>query len=242
MINASSFRRLLVFTSFTFGICCVALGQNAQKNDVILKRDNTRIQALILQMTYEKINYRDLGTRDSAKTYISMDKVSRIFLKNGKIINVKDSIPATKLPPDSIGQYADLSNLPADPFERSVVMANSDQLRDKYEYHHNRALDGKTGFIVFSSLGAGALASGLIVASNGSTDNKKIGTSLAIAGPLVGGVLALIGYRNWRMHSSKAAKVRTELQRRNQSLSFVQILPVYDPGRNVGGLTVTFHF
>ena len=68
--------------------------QSARKNDVILRRDSTRIQALILQMSYEKINYRDLGTRDSAKTYISLDQVARVYLKNGKIINVRDSVLA----------------------------------------------------------------------------------------------------------------------------------------------------
>jgi hypothetical protein len=44
-----------------------AHAQTGSKNDVIIKRDSSKIQALITQMTYEKINYRDLSTADSAK-------------------------------------------------------------------------------------------------------------------------------------------------------------------------------
>jgi hypothetical protein len=208
----------------------VASAQSGRKNDVIIKRDSSRIQALITQMSYEKINYRDLGKADSAATYIYLDQVARVLLKNGKTINVKDSIPPGRIPPDSVGQYADLNNLPTDPFEKSVVMANSDQLRDKYEYHHNRAIDGKHGAIVFTSVAVATLVSGIIVASTGdSPDNKTIGTSLAIAGPAVGVVFGLIGFKNYKIHSKKAEKVRNELQRRNQPLTTFSIRPYVDP-------------
>ncbi|MCF0071776.1 hypothetical protein LZD49_14960 [Dyadobacter sp. CY261] len=206
------------------------MAQTGRKNDVIVKRDSSRIQALITQMSYEKINYRDLGKADSAATYIYLDQVARVLLKNGKVINVKDSIPPTRIPPDSVGQYADLNNLPTDPFEKSVVMANSDQLRDKYEYHHNRAIDGKTGAIVFTSVAVATLVSGIIVASTGdSPDNKTIGTSLAIAGPAVGVVFGLIGFKNYKIHSRKAGKIKTELERRNQPLTTLRITPYVDP-------------
>jgi hypothetical protein len=211
----------------------VSMGTSAQtgrKNDVIIKRDSSRIQALITQMSYEKINYRDLGKADSAATYIYLDQVARVLLKNGKTINVKDSIPPGRVPPDSVGQYADLNNLPTDPFEKSVVMANSDQLRDKYEYHHNRAIDGKHGAIVFTSVAVATLVSGIIVAGTGdSPDNKTIGTSLAIVGPAVGVVFGLIGFKNYKIHSKKAEKVKNELQRRNQPLTTFSVRPYVDP-------------
>ncbi|WP_229207976.1 hypothetical protein [Dyadobacter beijingensis] len=211
-------------------LCQNAFAQEGRKNDVIVKRDSSRIQALITQMSYEKINYRDLGKADSAATYIYLDQVARVLLKNGKIINVKDSIPPGRIPPDSVGQYADMNNLPTDPFEKSVVMANSDQLRDKYEYHHNRAIDGKQGAIVFTSVAVATLVSGIIVASTGdSPDNKTIGTSLAIAGPAVGVVFGLIGYKNFKIHSRKAEKIKTELERRNQPLTTLRITPAIDP-------------
>lgn len=211
-------------------VSMAAAAQTGRKNDVIIKRDSSRIQALITQMSYEKINYRDLGKADSAATYIYLDQVARVLLKNGKTINVKDSIPPGRIPPDSVGQYADINNLPTDPFEKSVVMANSDQLRDKYEYHHNRAIDGKTGAIVFTSVAVATLVSGIIVASTGdSPDNKTIGTSLAIAGPAVGVVFGLIGFKNYKIHSKKAEKIRNELQRRNQPLTTFRITPYVDP-------------
>ena len=242
MLNVSKGKRLLLSGILLIGLVQGTKAQSPQKNDVILKRDDTKIQALILQMTYEKINYRDLGTPDSAKTYITMDKVSRIFLKSGKIINVRDSIPALKLPPDSLGQYADLANLPQNEFDKSVVMANSDQLRDKYRYHHDKSLDGKTGAIVFTSIGAASLISGLVFIGSGGSDNKTIGTSLAIAGPVIGGILGIIGYKNYKIHRNKAEKIKTELQRRNQSLSFLDIHPAFDPFNKSAGLTLNLHF
>ncbi len=211
-------------------VSMAATAQTGRKNDVIIKRDSSRIQALITQMSYEKINYRDLGKADSAATYIYMDQVARVLLKNGKNINVKDSIPPGRIPPDSVGQYADMNNLPTDAFEKSVVMANSDQLRDKYEFHHNRSIDGKTGAIVFTSVAVATLVSGIIVASTGdSPDNKTIGASLAIAGPAVGVVLGLIGFKNYKKHSRKAEKIKTELERRNQPLTTLRITPRIDP-------------
>ena len=226
-----------------FAISEGSYAQSGRKNDVILKRDNTQIQALILQMSYEKINYRDLGTRDSVKTYISLDQVARVYLKNGKIINVRDSVLAGRVSSDSVGQYADASNLPANEFDKSVVMANSDQLRDKYRYYKDKSIDGKNGCIVFTSFAVASLVSGIIISSTGSgPDNKKIGTSLAIAGPVFGGVLGLIGYRNYKRNSIKADKVKSELQRRNQSLSSIKINPALNVFDKSAGVTLRMSF
>lgn len=219
------------------------VAQTARKNDIIIKRDSSRIQALIIQMSYEKINYRDLGTADSAKAFISLDKVARVLLKNGKIINVRDSVLLGHTPPDSVGQYADLANLPKDEFEKSVVMANSDQLRDKYQFHKDKSIDGKTGCIVFTSLGVASLVSGLVVANTGtSPDNKKIGNSLAIAGPIVGGALGLIGFYNFKRHRIKAGKIKSELERRNQPLSNIKFSPGIDPFNKSGYVTFRMSF
>jgi hypothetical protein len=220
-----------------------ANAQSTRKNDVIVKRDSTRIQALITQMSYEKINYRDLGTPDSTKTYIYLDQVARVLLKNGKNINVRDSVLAGKTPPDSVGQYADMNNLPRNAFEKSVVMVNSDQLRDKYQYHKDRSIDGKTGAIVFTSVAIVSLVSGIIISSNGdSPDNKTIGNSLAIAGPAVGVVLGAIGFRTFKRHKSKAEKVKTELERRNQPLTTFRFRPGFNPLNKSGNLTLSMSF
>lgn len=216
--------------------------QTTRKNDIIIKRDNTQIQALITLMSYEKINYRDLGTPDSTNTYIYLDQVASVLLKNGKTINVRDSIPAGRIPPDSVGQYADLNNLPTDPFEKSVVMANSDQLRDKYKYHYDRSIDGKTGAIVFTSVAVASLVSGIIVASTGDSDNRRIGVPLAIAGPAVGVTLGLIGYKNFKIHSRKAGKIKTELERRNQPLTRLRLTPRIDPFNKSAQLGLNLSF
>lgn len=232
-----TFPRLLFL--YIFFTLAASAGFAQRKNDVIIKRDSSRIQALITQMSYEKINYRDLATADSARKYISLDDVARVLLKNGRTINVRDSVLATHTPPDSIGQYADMDNLPTDPFEKSVVMANSDQLRDKYKYHHNRAIDGRNGLIIFTSLGAASLVSGLVVAShNGSPDNKKIGIPIAVAGPITGGVIALIALRNYRFHAVRAKKVKHELERRNQPLTSLRLVPAFDPFNKSAQLTI----
>lgn len=219
-----------------------AFAQAPRKNDVIIKRDNTQIQALITRMSYEKINYRDLGTADSTNTYIYLDQVASVILKNGKTINVRDSIPAGRIPPDSVGQYADMNNLPPDPFGKSVVMANSDQLRDKYKYHYDRSIDGKTGAIVFTSVAVASLVSGIIVASTGDSDNKRIGVPLAIAGPAVGVTLGLIGYKNFKIHSRKANKIKTELERRNQPLTRLRLTPRVDPFNKSAQLGLSLSF
>ncbi|HEV7379997.1 MAG TPA: hypothetical protein VGN64_09405 [Dyadobacter sp.] len=223
-------------------LSAMTYAQNASKNDVILKRDSTRIQALITQMTNEKINYRDLGTADSAKAYISMDKVAKVYLKNGKILSVRDSVLATSTPPDSVGQYADISNLPKNEFDRSVVMANSDQLRDKFRYHNDKAIDGKRGAIIFTSLGVASLVTGLIVANSGTDpDNEKIGYPLAITGTVVGGGLGLLTYSNYKKHSTKTKKVQNELERRNQPLS-IRLNPSYNPFNNSAMLALRISF
>ncbi|MCE7068627.1 hypothetical protein [Dyadobacter sp. CY326] len=230
---------LLFICLLSFVISNRSLAQSAAKNDIIVKRDSSRIQALITQMSYEKINYRDLGTADSAKSYIYLDKVARVILKTGKIIHVRDSVLIGHVPPDSVGQYADMANLPTNKFERDVVMANSDQLRDKYRYHTDRSIDGKTGAIVFTSFAAASLISGVIIAGSGtSPDNKTIGNSLAIAGPVVGVGLGLIGFRNYKFHRNRAEKVKTELVRRNQSLTIINFAPSLDPFNKSAQLTL----
>lgn len=217
--------------------------QNTSKNDVILKRDSSRIQALITRMTNEKINYRDLGTADSTDAYIYMDQVAKIYFKNGKILSVRDSVLAVASPPDSVGQYADLSNLPKNKFDRDVVMANSDQLRDKLRYYSDKAIDGKRGAIVFTSLGVASLVSGLIVANTGSDpDNKKIGYPLAITGTVVGGGLGLLTFNNYKRNSRKTQKVKEELERRNQPLTILKLSPSFNPLNNSGTLALRISF
>jgi len=234
------------FLSFGFAFLSltnVVYAQSARKNDVIVRRDSTRIQALILQISYEKINYRDLAAPDSAKAFIYMDQVARILLKNGKTIIVKDSVAAVRTPPDSVGQYADLANLPEDQFERSIVMANSDQLRDKYEYHKNKFIDAKNGSIVFTSFAAASFISGIIIAGSGnSSDNKKFGNSLAIAGPVFGGVFGLICFKNFKLHKAKSLKIKAELERRNQSLESLRLTPGFNVLNKSGFLTLSIFF
>ncbi|QRR02855.1 hypothetical protein [Dyadobacter sandarakinus] len=230
---------LLFLLLFFYGILSSA--QSVRKNDVIIRRDSSRIQALITQMTYEKINYRDLSTADSARKYIYLEQVAKVLLKNGKTVNVRDSVMAVHTPPDTIGQYADLSNLPQDPFEKSIVMANSDQLRDKYRYHHDKAANNRNGAIVFTSFAAASLVAGLVIISTGEDhDDKIFGTSLAVAGPIAGGVLALVTFRNFAIHSSRARKARNELERRNQPLTFMRISPAFDPFNKLARLSVRF--
>ena len=122
-------------------------------------------------------------------------------------------------------------------------MANSDQLRDKYRYYKDKSIDGKNGCIVFTSFAAASLVSGLIISGTGSgPDNKKIGTSLAIAGPIFGGVLGLIGYRNYKRNRAKAEKVKSELERRNQPLSNIKVNPVLNIFDKSAGLTLRMSF
>ena len=73
-------------------------------------------------------------------------------------------------------------------------------------------------------------------------DNKTIGASLAIAGPAVGVVFGLIGFKNYKIHSKKAEKVKNELQRRNQPLTTFSITPRVDPFNKSAqlGLRLTF--
>jgi hypothetical protein len=235
-------KRSLLALCLSLFLSAMTCAQSTSKHDVILKRDSTRIQALITQMTNEKINYRDLSTADSAKAFISMDLVAKVYLKNGKILSVRDSVLATSTPPDSVGQYADLANLPTDEFERNVVMANSDQLRDKYRYYNDKAIDGKRGAIIFTSLGVASLVTGLIVANTGSsTDNKKIGYPLAVAGTVVGGGLGIITFTNHKRNSAKAQKVKNELKRRNQPLT-IRLNPSYNPFNNSGMLALRISF
>jgi len=235
--------RVLLITLFSIFLAQMANAQSPRKNDVIVKRDSSQIQALITQMTYEKINYRDLGTPDSVKTYIYLDQVAKVLLKNGKTINVRDSIQPGKMPPDSVGQYADLNNLPTDPFEKSIVMANSDQLRDKYEYHHNKSVDGKTGAIVFTSIAVATLISGVIVTAVGDDpDDKKFGGALAIAGPAFGVVFGSLSFNKYRVHRKKAEKVKTELEKRGQPLTTFKIGPRFDPLNKSGHLTLRMTF
>ncbi|KAA6439645.1 hypothetical protein FEM33_11400 [Dyadobacter flavalbus] len=229
----------MAFLSLTNFVCA----QSIRKNDVIVRRDSSRIQALILQVSYEKVNYRDLAAPDSAKAFIYMDQVARILLKSGKTIHVKDSTAAVRMPPDTAGQYADMTNLPENPFDRSVVMANSDQLRNKYEYYKNKSIDGKTGTIVFTSFAAASLVSGIIIANSGnSPDNKKFGNSLAVAGPVFGGVFGLVCFKNYKLHKKKAEKVKTELERRNQPLESLRLVPGFDILNKSGFLTLSFFF
>ena len=222
----SGFQLLAVFLLFVN----LSIAQNLRKFDLIIKRDSSKIEALITEVDNQAVKYKKYSDQEGPLFSILKSDISSIVYGNGEVENfdVKaeayfDEVPAPVIPYQSQN--------PVRRYRTGALEAlDTEQLRMNYKFYLKKANSYKKLGLA-SSIGGGALMIiGVALMSNSTTnyyngpnsgyDRAVGGAMLFTTGLLAGIPLTIVGFVKKHSYNKKALLVQEELRRRKAPLVF----------------------
>lgn len=233
-----------------------SFSQTNRKNDLIIKRDSSRIEALILEVDAQVVKYKKYSDQEGPTFSIEKTEIASIIYGNGEIetFNAKSEIYFDEDPVPAVVPYK--SKEPVKRLKRGTAQTlDRDQLKFNYNFYLKKATKYRTMSIVGASLGSLMTISGIITINaalrddaNGRYTNNNIearlvgGTFLILGGLGAGIPLTIIGLVKKGSYNRKAASTLQELKRRGDPLSSITIHPSFNPVNGSGQLGLRMSF
>ena len=248
-------RSFLIVVVFIFSSDLLS-AQSTRKSDLIIKRDSTKIEALIIEVNELTIRYKKYSDKEGPDFSLAKRDVASVIYGNGE---VEQFAAAPEI-------YFDEAPLPVTPYESdapanryrrgSVQSLDTRQLNFNYSFYLKKAAKYKTMSVVGASLGSLMTIAGIITASAAVRDMNAAGgsSSQAIDSRFAGGVmlttmgicagipLTIIGVVKHKSYNKKALLVKEELQRRKAPLTSIRISPGFDPVSRSAGVRLSMVF
>jgi hypothetical protein len=250
------FSRLsLIVLLFLALLSSVSYAQNTRKNDVIKLRDNTKLEVVIKEVLESVIKYKKISDIDGPLFSVNKSDISSIEFGNGDIQNFEAALevpnyysPSAKTPPIA----ANPAPLPRNSFDEDILRASPEQLKTFHKYYKTRSkrgmvmgIAGVSIGVVVAGIGTGILTSvtddkGHLI--NSQDEGKATAAAFMVLGGAVGAAtFGTIGFVKAGKNGSKATRIRRELNRRGESISF-KISPGYNAVNRAGYLTLNMTF
>jgi hypothetical protein len=235
----------------TLFLCANLAKAQARKNDVITKRDSSRLEGTIITVTEDVIQYKKASDPQGPVFYISKSEIAKVQYGNGETETF--SVPKYKpqIGRETVIMYPVSPWLQRD-FTNDLSPWRSDDLRKAYQFYNAKAKSSKRIGLIFGVLGVAATVTGIIFVSNSrntdsfgyyyNSENRQIGTGLIVAGVATGisvGIASGIGVGKYRR---KANIVMEELVERKEPLVHLSIKPGVNLATRSAGLTFSLTF
>ncbi len=219
-------------------LCCLLLSISAVsqtvKADVIIKRDNTKMEVIIQEINNSTIKYTRLSSPTRPVFTIEKSEVVSILYANGEVDSFENILPNIDL------QLA-LSAVPKNLFEERIRWESDRELKKMYilEKSHikNRIVSGSI-FMGLSGIGV-STAIGL-----SPSPNYYFNPNVALLGTFVFGTIGALKFINLKKHQSRKKAIEEEFLRRTidpKSFTF-QIQTRYDPLLHAPTITLRARF
>lgn len=254
----------LSFMKVTLRILCTTIlalflyighchAQKDRKPDIIILKNNTKLEVLI-QDVGESIKYKKLTDLNGPLFTVNKTDISSILYGNGDVETFgapeQEVFYTNKNTPQPI--ETNLRPVHKTEFDALIYSQNPKQLRKSYQYYRAKSKRGLALGIVSSILGTISAGVGTALIANSDTyygssyynygnDNSQVGAVLLIGGLAAGITFGTIGFVKAGKNGSKATRIKRELVRRNESISF-RIDPGYNPSLQAGYLSVKMSF
>ena len=229
--------------------------QTVRKNDVIVTKNNEKIDAIIQEISASTIKYKKVSDPDGPVFTIEKTEVSSILYGNGEVEKLDKSTdeyfaPGTVPPPVT---YKEEPKKDYRGYGGIYSHLSDQQLKSNYNLYLKKASNyKKLGFIgasaglLFTIIGVVKLseASNYYYNSSGAyiaDDDAIVGALLFTAGLGAGIPLTLVGFIKNNSYKKKALAAQNELRKRNQPLS-LRLSPGYNPATNSGYLSLKIAF
>jgi hypothetical protein len=248
----STFKITLPTAMFFFLLICTTSYGQTRKNDSILKKDGTKIEATILLVDQQTIQYKKVSDPNGPTFHILKSDVSKVVYGNGE----SETFPsfdnrARVADGDNVILYAPYPWTQRD-FTDDLSIWRPRDLKSGYNFYQGKARSSKNIGLTFAALGSAATIAGIIMVTNNrskdmygyyyNNQNREIGTFLIVAGLGSGIIVGVISAVTTGKYRRRAALVKDELEKRNIPLSGISVQPHYDFRTRNTGLSLRLSF
>lgn len=249
----SGLKAFLIICTMLFVVPYFAHSQTVRKNDVIVTKDNEKIEAIIQEVSASTIKYKKVSDPDGPVFTINKTEVSSIHYGNGEVEKLDKSTdeyfaPGNDVPPVISKQPERTYYNPAN----SLSTRDSEQLRSNFKlyakkanFYRNMGLIGISTGVLLTVVGIVKISQWNNVyggySSYASNDDLNLGAALVTTGLGAGIPLTIIGFVKSKKYTRRALDVKSELRRRNQPLS-MRLSPGFNSQTNAGYLSLKMIF
>jgi len=213
------------------------------KADVIIKKDNMKIEAIIQEINSTTIKYKRFSNQTGPIFTIEKSKVASVLYANGEVESFENTSPNRDI------QVAE-SVVPGNSFEKRIRRENDIELKKMYALEKNYVKNRRVqGSICLGLSGVGLITAMIANQSGPSTNPYSAITSedvfqLGVIGAIGFGVSGALTFINMGKHKSRMKAIEQEFLRRNiksDSFSF-KIQPSYNPLLHAPTITLRASF
>lgn len=241
----------LIQTLFINLVLTSSLIAQTSKFDVIIKKDNTKIEAIISELEDSIVKYKT-GSNPSGPLYtINKSDIASILFRNGAVETYGSTDRITEK-----SNFRETSTLkeapnPRNGFEQNILRFESKELKDEYKMYRAKGNHGMVAGIIFSSLSIVAIGAGGVLVSNSYSDSwdedvaydqYNAGLATIIGGTAIFGGIGTIGWIKMGRNRSKSKVIARELIRRNESFISFKVQPGLNLGNRAGYLSFAMTF
>lgn len=248
----------LIFFLFLLLAAHFAHSQTARKADVITLRDTTKLEVLIQEVDDAVVKYKKLTDPEGPLFSVRKSEIASINYGNGEVETFEAvmEVPGYYAPtaPKTSAPVASSSTAvsPKARFQEELRTATPDRLRAIYKYYKAKSkngmilgIAGTSAGVILAAIGTGIVVSATDANGNYATyqDEKRAmrGAWMMIGGFAGGVTFGTVGFVKGGKNGSKATRVRRELTRRNEPITF-RISPGFNPANRSGYLSMRMQF
>lgn len=231
--------------------------QPPRKPDVITLRDATKLEVLIQEVDDNVVKYKKLTDPEGPLFSVRKTEIASIKYGNGDVETFEAvlEVPgyyAPNAPKAPIAKSASTAVTPRARFQEELQTATPERLRAVYKYYKGKSKGGMVMGIAGTSAGilVAAIGTGIVVSATDANGNFKSyqdekramrGAWMMIGGFAGAVTFGTVGFVKAGKNGSKATRVRRELVRRNEPITF-RISPAYNPVNGSAHLALSMQF
>ncbi|SKC19306.1 hypothetical protein [Dyadobacter psychrophilus] len=234
-----------------------AQSQTPRKPDVITLRDATKLEVLIQEVDENVVKYKKLTDPEGPLFSVRKTEIASIKYGNGDVETFEAvlEVPgyyAPNAPKASAPAPSSTAVTPKARFQEELQAATPDRLRAVYKYYKGKSKGGMIMGIAGTSAGilVAAIGTGIVASATDANGNFKsyqdekraIRGAWMMIGGFAGAVtFGTVGFVKAGKNGSKATRVRRELVKRNEPITF-RISPAFNPVNGYAHLALSLQF
>ena len=249
-----------ILSSLLLLIFCTQLSfaQDVRKPDVILMRDNTKLEVIIQEVDDQKIKYKKLSNPEGPLFTVKKSDITSIKYSNGETEIIEAAIEVPNYYSPSTSTQTPQKNeryqapTPKNQFEQEIQTADADRLRMMFTHYKSKSkqglmlgIGGMSAGLIALGIGVGIITNAVDSQGNAKTpqDEQRIvtGSYLVLGGFAGAATFGTIGFVRAGKNNSKAGKAKRELTRRNEPLK-VSFAPGFNVQSRAGYLALRLNF
>ena len=237
------------------GFAGLSHAQSVRKPDIIVLKNNTKLEVVIQEVDENVIKYKKLTDLEGPLFSVKKSEIASVLYGNGDVATFPDTSSDVFFRQENNTRSVEPISpqpVPRNKFEEIIYAQNPNQLRQSYQFYRSKSKKGLVLGIVFTVLGTVSMGVGTGLITNSGYNNYSgyyiydnnqaaTGTALLIGGLVGGATFGTIGFVKAGKNGSKATRIKRELIRRRESVTF-KFQPGYNAATQSGYLSLKMNF